>query len=106
MSMGVTTVEKVGRGHKGIGCLWNRECHSRFPQRTSVLLKKRRATGVCRQHAAPHGPKTKGDGRVPPERGTKWLRNAGRGVWRSRRLSTRKPRTEGTAVVVTDATGR
>jgi len=28
--------------------------------------------------AAPQGPKTKGDGRVPPKRGTKWLRNEGR----------------------------
>jgi len=28
--------------------------------------------------AAPQGPKTKGDGRVPPKRGTKWLKNEGR----------------------------
>ena len=64
--------------------------------------------------AAPYGPKTKGDGRVPPKRGTKWirdegrracaakhgtkwLRNAGKETWRSRRLSTRQPRTEGTS---------
>ena len=28
--------------------------------------------------AAPDGPNTKGDGRVPPKSGTKWLRNEGR----------------------------
>ena len=28
--------------------------------------------------AAPQRPKTRGDGRVPPKRGTKWLRNEGR----------------------------
>jgi len=28
--------------------------------------------------AAPYGPNAKGDGSVPPKRGTKWLRNAGK----------------------------
>ena len=47
--------------------------------------------------AAPHATKTKGDGRVSPKCGTKWLKNAGKETWRSRRLSIREPRTEGTS---------
>jgi len=104
--MGPTTVKKVGKGHKGKGCLSNRGCplsitpkelgslayilslgHLRFP-RTCMCSSPH---GV-----APNGAKTKEDGRVPPKRGTKRLRNAGKETWRSRRLSTRNPRTDGT----------
>ena len=38
-----------------------------------------------------------GDGRLPPKGGTKWLSNADKESWRSRRLSTRSLRTEGTS---------
>ena len=50
------------------------------------------------QHlSAPSEPTTKGVGRVPPKIGTKWLIFSGNESWRSRRLSTRKPRREGTS---------
>ena len=52
---------------------------------------------MCCQNAAPNGSETKVGGRVTPKRGTKWPRNAGKETWRSRRLSTRKPRTGGTS---------
>ena len=46
---------------------------------------------------APSEPTTRGDGSVPPKLGTKWLIISGKETWRSRRLSTRKSRTEGTS---------
>jgi len=103
MSMGVTTVEQVERGNEREGCLWNRSCPSRSPKRSSVRLtiyspsgtlgapehacahlhtvrhhkgQKQWEIGVCRRNAAPNGSESKADERVPPIRGTEWLRNA------------------------------
>jgi len=76
MSMGVTTVEKVGRGHKRRGCLLELRLPLSIPPKElgslDYILSPRhlRCPRTCMHsspdRAAPQGPRTKGDGLVPP----------------------------------------
>jgi len=61
MSMGVTTVEKVGRGHKGIWLSLERRMPLSIPPEDLSSLEE-----------------TESDWRVPPTRGTTRAKNEGR----------------------------
>jgi len=107
MSMGATLVEKGREGSQGKRLSLELRLPFAIPPKDLGSLDYILSLGHLRflktfmrsspHGAAPQGPRTNGDGRVPPKRGTKWLRNAGKETWKGRRLSTRKPRTEGTS---------
>jgi len=106
MSMGVLTVETIGRvtwekvvfGTKAapfdhpkgylFALLYTLPAAPKEPQNMQALVSTR--CGTIRA-------KNRGQRACAAKRGFKWLRSTGKGTWRSRWLSTRKPRTYGTS---------